>query len=102
MAYAIRTTRYRLIVYAERFDRHKNRPALPYQKRRIRHKLSELYDYERDGPIENVNRIRDPAYKHIKQRLHQIWFSNVDRDWLVLIDKKPFDLHGEHKPVGVS
>lgn len=98
MAYSIRTTRYRLIVYVKGFDQFKDRPALPYQRKKLKYELTELYDYDRDGDIEMRNRIKDPIYTTVKRELYSLWFSNTDRDWLVLLDKKPFDF-AEENPV---
>lgn len=92
MGYSIRSSNYRLVLYAkERKLNSKNRKVLPYKKSVDSSRLA-LYYYDEPGQIELVNHVNDPTHAAAYAELLQLFKQNKDRDWTHLIGVKPFDL----------
>ena len=94
MGYAIRTVRYRLIVYTEDYPFEKlgtvgRENDLPMKDIRIG--LSELYDYYADGAEEKINRFGHPKYLQVQRKLMALVRRVTDRHWTSLIGVQPFD-----------
>ena len=95
MGYALRTVRYRLIVYTHNYPFDKlgtlgREGDLPMLN--IRFSDTELYDYELDGPEEKINRFQRPAYLPVQKQLFSLLRHVTDLHWNSLIGVKPFDL----------